>query len=414
VSELPEADAAPDPASLPSKVAPHTLVLRGRPGRVVRFRRGVIVTLAALGVSIVAGAAWLALRPRTFEIVAQRDDASEPANGSADALGALPSSYAEAPQLGPPLPGDLGRPILARERSLDASDRAALADPQREAAEAERQRIADELREARQSALMAHSSATPALAHGPASAPQQPGPEAQAGRTAQTEKERFVATPDPGADVDPHRIEPAPSPYLLSAGSVIAASLVTGLRSDLPGLVIAQVTERVYDSPTGRLLLIPQGARLIGQYDSVVAFGQRRALIVWQRIIFPDGRSLRLDNVPATDAGGYAGLEDKVDFHTWTLLKGAALSTLLGVGANLTFSGESDLVEALRESAQQNTSRAGDQLISRNLSVHPTITIRPGTPVRLVVHRDLVLAPPDDRADDDEGPEARARPSSPS
>jgi type IV secretion system protein VirB10 len=396
VSEPLLPDAAPEPAIPSSKVAPHTLVLRGRPGRVVRFRRSVIVTLAALAVSAVAGAAWLALKPRTFQIVAQRDDVSEPAKGSADALASLPSSYAEAPQLGSPLPGDLGRPILARERSLDPADPAALADPQREAAEAERQRIADEQRKARQSGLMAQSSATPAPARQLASAPQQPVLESQGERAAQTEKERFVATPDPGADVDPHRIKPAPSPYLLSAGSVIAASLITGLRSDLPGLVIAQVTERVYDSPTGRLLLIPQGARLIGRYDSVVAFGQRRALIVWQRIIFPDGRSLRLDNVPATDAGGYAGLEDKVDFHTWTLLRGAALSTLLGVGADLTFSGESDLVQALRESAQQNTSRAGDQLISRNLSIQPTITIRPGTPVRLVVHRDLVLAPPDD------------------
>ena len=181
---------------------------------------------------------------------------------------------------------------------------------------------------------------------------------------------------------------------LFLAGSVIAAGLITGLRSDLPGLVIAQVTERVYDSPTGRIPLIPQGARLIGQYDSVVAFGQRRALIVWQRIVFPDGRSLRLDNVPATDPAGYAGLEDRVDFHTWTLLKGAAVSTLLGVGANLTFTGESDLVQAIRESTQQNVARAGDQLTSRNLQIQPTITVRPGTPVRLVVHRDLVLAPP--------------------
>ena len=140
-------------------------------------------------------------------------------------------------------------------------------------------------------------------------------------------------------------------------------------------------------------LLDQQGARLIGSYDSVVAFGQSRALIVWQRIVFPDGRSLRLENVPATDPAGYAGLTDKVDYHTWTLLKGAAVSTLLGVGANLTFTGESDLAQAIRESTQQNVSRAGDQLTSRNLNIQPTITVRPGAPVRLVVHRDLVLAP---------------------
>jgi type IV secretion system protein VirB10 len=399
VSESLNPDVVAEPAIPSSKVAPETLVLRGRPGRVVRFKRSVIVTLAAVAVSAVAGAAWLALKPRTFQIVAQQDDASEPAKGSAEALGSLPSSYAQAPQLGPPLPGDLGRPILERERSLDTVDPAGLADPQREAADAERQRIADQQRKARESGLMAQTSdgpnppAPPPAANELAAAPKQPGLETEGERTTQSEKAQFVATLDRGGDVNPHRIQPAPSPYLLSAGSVIAASLITGLRSDVPGLVIAQVTERVFDSPTERLLLIPQGARLIGQYDSVVAFGQHRALVVWQRIVFPDGRSLRLDNVPATDAGGYAGLEDKVDFHTWTLLKGAAVSTLLGVGANLTFTGESDLVQALRESAQQNTSRAGDQLTTRNLSIQPTITIRPGTPVRLVVHRDLVLGP---------------------
>lgn len=161
----------------------------------------------------------------------------------------------------------------------------------------------------------------------------------------------------------------------------------------MPALVTAQVTERVYDSATGSILLIPQGARLIGSYDSVVAFGHRRALIAWQRIILPDGSSIRLDNVPATDPSGYAGLADKVNFHTWSLLKGVAISTLLGVGANVTFSGESDLVQAIRESTQQNASRAGDQITSRNLQVQPTITIRPGAPVRLIVHRDLILAP---------------------
>lgn len=107
----------------------------------------------------------------------------------------------------------------------------------------------------------------------------------------------------------------------------------------------------------------------------------------------PDGSSIKLDNVPATDPSGYAGLADKVDFHTWALLKGVAISTLLGVGATVTFSGESDLVQAIRQSTQQNVSRAGDQITSRNLQIQPTITIRPGAPVRLIVHRDLILAP---------------------
>jgi type IV secretion system protein VirB10 len=180
----------------------------------------------------------------------------------------------------------------------------------------------------------------------------------------------------------------------LSAGAVIAASLITGLNSDLPGMVVAQVTENVRDSATGRTILIPQGARLIGAYDSVVAFGQQRALLVWQRILLPDGSSVRLDNMPATDAAGYAGLEDKVDFHEWRLLKGIVLSSLLGVGSEFSSGGgDGDLVRALRDSAWQNGARAGDQIVSRNLDVQPTIRVRPGWPVRAVLNKDLVLNP---------------------
>jgi len=133
---------------------------------------------------------------------------------------------------------------------------------------------------------------------------------------------------------------------------------------------------------------------LIGSYDSVVAFGQRRALVVWQRIILPDGSSIRIDNVPATDTAGYAGLSDRVDVHTWQLLKDVALSTLLGVGTELTFgSAESDLVRAIRESAQQSGSRAGDQLVTRNLNIQPTLRVRLGWSLRVVVHKDIVLRP---------------------
>src|SRR3546814_8494770 len=135
-----------------------------------------------------------------------------------------------------------------------------------------------------------------------------------------------------------------------SDGALPISSLLTGLNSDLPGMVIAQVTENVFDTVTGRTLLIPQGARLIGSYDSVVAFGQRRALLVWQRIILPNGSSIRIDNLPATDAAGYAGLEDEVDFHSWQMLEGVGLSTLLGVGTELSIGDdESDLVRAIRQ-----------------------------------------------------------------
>jgi type IV secretion system protein VirB10 len=194
---------------------------------------------------------------------------------------------------------------------------------------------------------------------------------------------------------NPHRLQTPVSPYQLMAGTVIAASLVTGLNSDLPGFVIAHVTEHVYDSVSGRFLLIPQGSRLVGKYDNIVAFGQERALAVWQRIILPDGSSIVIDNLPATDTGGYAGLADQVDLHTWKLLKGIALATVLGVGSELAFgsSGDSDLVKALQQSTQATTNRAGQRLIERQLNVQPTIKVRPGWPLRVVVHKDIVLRP---------------------
>ncbi len=391
------------PSTLP-KVDPETLVLRARPGRAIRFKRGVIVSLAAIAVAGVVGTAWFALEPRALHLAGEGEDKSIAATPPSDMLSALPASYGTVPKLGPPLPGDLGKPILDRQRQLAGEGGPvppAVSTIGETAADA-RQRRAAELKAARESGLLVptagqqdHAQTTPA-----GTAPAAAGIEAakvavdaQRDPNGQEHKADFVRTRDKAGDVNPHAVTPRPSPFTLSAGSVISASLITGLRSDLPGLVTAQVTERIFDTATGGILLIPQGARLIGSYDSVVAFGQKRALIVWQRIIFPDGSSIRLDNAPATDPSGYAGLADKLDRHTWTLLKGAVLSTLLGVGSELQFSGESDLVLAVRQSTQQNVSRAGDQLTSRNLQVQPTITIRPGAPVRLLVHHDLILKP---------------------
>jgi type IV secretion system protein TrbI len=394
-------EAAPPP---PAKADPETLVIRARPGRVIRFKRGAIIAIAALGSGSLTAVAWMALKPTAFRHAVAEEELSQPNERAAsNALGGLPSTYGDTPRLGPPLPGDLGRPILEHQRSLGIN--AGSADPQILQAEAaERERQAAELKAARESGVLVQSrqmapSATESV---PAQPVELGGADTDAAKVAldperdpnaQARKSDFVSALDPRGDINPHRLAAAPSPYLLSAGSIISASLITGLRSDLPGLITAQVTENVYDSPTGRILLVPQGARLVGSYDSVVAFGQKRALVVWQRIMMPDGSSLRIDNVPATDPSGYAGLQDKVDFHTWALLKGVALSTLLGVTSELALSGQNDLVQAVRMSTQDNVSRAADQITSRNLDIQPTITIRPGASVRLVVHKDLILAP---------------------
>lgn len=391
------------------KADPETLALRAAPGRVTRFRRGAIIAIAAVGSTAIAGVAWLALKPPSLSLVVPGDDKQVAAKVPPDALAGAPSSYGDVPRLGPPLPGDLGRPILNHQRQTGM---APLADPAADAAaraaqqkEAERQRIAAEQKAARESGVMlqiggTRSGVTPEgapVGTGGEGAPPQAAagvaPGAERDPNGQQRKNELVGRANRDEDINPHALAAPVSPWTLHAGSVIAASLITGLNSDLPGLVTAQVTENVHDSVTGRTMLIPQGSRLIGRYDSVVAFGQSRALVVWQRIILPDGGSIQIDNVPAADTGGYAGLADRVDRHTWQLLKGVALSTLLGVGTELNFTGESDLVEAIRESAQQSGARAGDQLVGRNLDVQPTIRVRPGWPLRVVVHKDIVLRP---------------------
>ena len=400
-----EAAMATIAANASRKENPASLQMRAQPVRALRFKREVLIGGAVVASCVLAGTAWWALSPGRRVGQPMVADGAEKTGSLADTLSGLPKSYDAVPQLGPPLPGDLGRPILNRHRELAnqlpvGDNTANLA--AREAAAA-RERAAAELRSARQSALLATTSArrSEATSEGtgnPASM-NQPAP-ASATETpidpdrdpnAQEYKLRFMAAADKGGITNPYTLEPPISANILSAGSVIAGSLITGLRSDLPGLVTAQVSERVYDSATGRILLIPQGARLIGKYDSDVAYGQSRALIAWERIIMPDGSSIRLDNAPATDPAGYAGLGDRVDQHSGRLLKGAAIATLLGIGANLSLAGESDLVQAIREATQQNVARAGDQITQRNLRVQPTITIRPGTPVRLLVQRDLIL-----------------------
>ncbi|MFC7691947.1 TrbI/VirB10 family protein [Paeniroseomonas aquatica] len=161
----------------------------------------------------------------------------------------------------------------------------------------------------------------------------------------------------------------------------------------MPGQITAQVTANVFDSPSGRHLLIPQGARLIGAYDSRVSFGQRRILLVWNRLILPNGRSIVLERMPGADEAGYAGLEDGVDYHWGRLFLAAGLATLLNFGLELGRDDESDIARAIRESGQDTVGRAGEEIVRRQLSVPPTLTVRPGFPVRVIVHRDLVLEP---------------------
>ena len=307
---------------------------------------------------------------------------------TADGLQGLPGSYGDVPVLGPPLPGDLGGPVLrAREegRPMPATPMPV------PAADPEEQRRLAELEAARTSQIFFQTRAGQAT--GSPSISSVPGMTGLTGAGTQDRHLAFLNADVDRRTVAPDRVMAPASPYILQAGAVIPAALITGIRSDLPGQITAQVTQNVYDSPTGALLLIPQGSRLIGEYDAGVTFGQRRVLLVWNRLILPNGRSIVLERQRGADASGYAGLEDGVDYHWWDLMKAAGLSTLLAVGAELATSDEDRLVRAIRDGAQDTVNQAGQQIVQRQLQVAPTLTIRPGYPVRVIVTRDLVLEP---------------------
>jgi type IV secretion system protein VirB10 len=345
-------------------VDPAKLELRARPRPAVQFRKGLIVCLSAAIAAFIAIVSWFALDPPGFRL-APPAPASQMGRQPADVLKDAPASYDQVPILGPPLPGDLGRPILKHRSAMGQPPSAPLDDDHRH-------------REQERTAAASSSSLMVSLTERPRAA------EAVAAGAA--DGKLSGTAPSPGSNP-----KPAPLP-VLAAGTIIPATLITGINSDVPGIVLAQVTEPVRDTATGELVLIPQGSKLVGDYDARIAHGQSRAMLSWNRLVLPDGRSLALDKLPAADRAGFAGLADEVDFHGWRLLKGVALSTALGIGNELSM-GDSDqaLVRALGDSAQMAGSRAGDEITRRNLDIKPTIKIRPGWPVRLILHEDLSL-----------------------
>ena len=374
--------------------------LRLRPERppVTRLSRKVLATLGAVAAAAILGALVFALQSR-----GPRQESTElhstDHKTTADELEKLPKDYSGLPQappprpfpqLGPPLPGDLGRPILNAVGAAPSADE---------------QRIAQEDEAARVSRVFATTNARqettptapPPAAGGVPGLPQvadnkstlDPG----SLQNMQDRKLAFLNADTDKRTVSQNKLARPASLYIVQAGSVIPAALITGIRSDLPGEITAQVTENVYDSPSGKFLLIPQGARLIGQYDSQMSFGQSRVLLVWTRIIMPNGTSIVLEHQPGADSKGYAGLEDEVDYHWGNLAKAAAISTLLGISSELVLNSNNAVVQALRTGAENTVNQTGQTLVSRQLNVQPTLTIRPGFPVRVVVNRDLMFVP---------------------
>ena len=195
-----------------------------------------------------------------------------------------------------------------------------------------------------------------------------------------------------------HRLEAPASPYQVIAGTVIPAALETGANSDLPGTVLARTTAPVYDTATGRHLLIPQQSKLVGTYNSDIAYGQSRILVIWTRLIMPDGSSILLDRLPGSDQAGFAGLADEVDNHYWRLFGGALLTSIINAGAELARGGDDGdaIADAIRRGSGDTVSQLGAAITRRNLNIAPTLTVRPGWPVNLIVQKDMILRTFDD------------------
>jgi type IV secretion system protein TrbI len=380
----------PDVVGSPSEDVASALRLRPERPRIVRLSRRVLAGGSALALVAVCGAALWALQSNQKRETRSDELYSTDHNKIADGLAGLPKDYTgiprEAPRLGPPLPGDLGRPIVAAQTQTGPL-----------AVDAEQQRVNQEGEAARTSKIFAASNGRPPPATAPSSEPPANGAASSDEASAQNGQDRKLAFVNASVDrrtTSHDRLVKPISPFLVQAGTIIPAALITGVRSDIPGPITAQVTESVYDTPTGRVRLIPQGARLIGIYDSQVAFGQSRVLLVWTRLIMPNGRSIVLERQPGADGGGYAGLEDGVDHHWLEVSKAAALSTLLGVGSELgADANDNSIIRALRRGAGDTLNQTGQQVVRRNLNIQPTLTVRAGFPVVVIVNRDLVLAP---------------------
>lgn len=348
--------------------------LRPSPPPVMRLSRKALWAGGGIVASIGGGLLLFALR-ETPSAVPPAGELYRPATPPPEAVSTLPQDYS-GPRLGPPLPGDLGHAILdaktADTTPLEDGRGAATAQTSETPAQQAKRRAED------QAAQEGEAARVSGLFHG------------REGRgSGSTENLQAINDTAPPS---------APSPETsgtgdLWPGTVIAGALITGLRSDIAGPVLGQITEDVVDSRTGDRVVIPRGARLIGAYDAQIDHGQTRLRLTWSRLVLPDGRTHALDAAVASDPQGYAGLEDRVDNRWGERIRTAGLTTLLSVSAAAADGDEDDrLVRALREGAGSGVDQVGRDVLAQGLSVPPRLTVRPGFPFRIILTEALTLA----------------------
>jgi type IV secretory pathway VirB10-like protein len=366
------------------------------------LRSGPLLALVAGLLAAIMVAIAFALQPTG----GRTHDASEAATaGPAQAL--APEAIRNAPAAPRPMPARLAD---AGAFSTGGYGRSGEADPS--SPESQRTLRVEQEFKAQSAGILFESAAPPSEDHDPfeaaRTAPTAASAEAMARAPStedsdpnlQAQKNAFLDTEGATKTHDylQTRLQHPRSPYEVKAGTIIPALLITAINSDLPGPVIGQVRENVYDTVSGNYLLIPQGARLIAHYDSNVAWGQERVLVCWNRLVFPNGDSVGLECMPAADLAGAAGLTDEVNEHWVRILKGAAVASLLAattqyVAGNTT--GYNPTVPQMwAHGAADNINQVGQQITGRNLNIQPTITVRPGFSVNVIVTKDLVLPTP--------------------
>ncbi|WP_068819770.1 TraB/TrbI/VirB10 family type IV secretion system protein [Xanthomonas graminis] len=394
-------------------------------------------------VGILAGIAGVLIALAFVQAFTQKPNQNKPKqqptsnmSTKTEVFNALPGDYAtaaqqraeRAPKLGPPMPGEVGQMQYAAQKQAETrAYGGGGAQPQTAAQQFAAQQDLQRLQQAA-NARYAKTSFQQGGAPGPGGnmGPQALGgmpPEAhdalqqqmlaQAAAAAaaagggdktarddanrQDDKRQFMDEKRASGTLE-SRLAPPATPTVVSAGTMIPALFLTGINSDLPGLITAQVSQPVYDTPTGRHVIIPQGSVLIGAYDSRVTFGQNRVLLVWQRLRFPNGFSLDLEGMPGVDLSGYAGVSDKLNNHWGKVLSSVLLSSTVAA-AVATAEGDSfssfqrDAGQAASQGAAQQINQAGAQLLQRSINIQPTLEIRPGQRVAVMVNKDLALSP---------------------
>ncbi|EQB33553.1 TrbI/VirB10 family protein [Sphingobium ummariense] len=404
-------DITADPAFTPEEKQPVSSILEtNRPG-VTRYKRSVIIGIVSAFVAMFAiGIVYAFVIPKGGH--AEKEEQESAIQTAKPVLDGLPQNYGDGrPDLSAPgmasLPADGAEGTEGQAPPNGQQSQQRQLTPAQQRAEQARGRAIQQEMAARAGGILFPNGGMQGTALGGAGDAMdgrdmadansaQDDPEAPGRQNMQREKEQFIQSARIGEDYLPASVQSARSTFEVKAGAVIPAALVTAINSDLPGDVVATVTENVYDHATGRYLLIPQGARLFGRYDSKVSYKQNRALVVWDRIIYPNGDSINIGGMTGTDATGASGLKDRVNNHYGSLLTGITLSTAIAIGgayADSAGTRDNQLVTAGGGAISQEASRTGQQFVTRELNRQPTITIRSGARLRVLVNKDMILRP---------------------